>query len=157
MTTALTDLSDIEIRRYGYDCSVADSIAEVCKLCFSDPWSREAVESTLRAEQNYVVAAEGGKIGFAAASLAFDTADILDIAVHPDARRRGIGRAMLSHLLALLRENGAKSVFLEVRASNESAIALYSSVGFVPCGIRKNYYTSPKEDALLYVLEFTEV
>ena len=58
MTTALTDLSDIEIRRYRYDSEVADRIAEVCRLCFADPWSREAVESTMRAEQNYVVAAE---------------------------------------------------------------------------------------------------
>ncbi len=150
--TALTDLSDIDIRRERCSAECAANIAEVCRRCFSDPWSMDAVESTLKAEQNYVIAADRGKIGFAAASLAFDTADILDVAVIPEMRGRGIARAMLVMLLELIKENGAKSVFLEVRASNAPAIGLYTSLGFVPCGLRKNYYTSPREDAALYVL-----
>ncbi len=151
--TALTDLSDIDISRSEYSPECAANIAEVCRRCFSDPWSADAVESTLRAEQNFVVAANKGEVGFAAASLAFDTADILDVAVLPEMRGRGIARAMLKMLLRLIEENGAKSVFLEVRASNAPAIGLYTSLGFKECGVRKNYYTSPREDAALYVLE----
>lgn len=156
MTTALTDPLDIEIRREGYTPERARMVARACALCFSHPWSEEAVECTLKAEQNYVVCANGGSIGFAAASLALDSADILDVAVVPEARRRGIGRKMLLCLLELLKKDGARSVYLEVRASNASAIALYSSLGFVPCGVRKNYYSSPREDALVYVLEFKD-
>ena len=150
--TALTDLSDIDIRRVAYSAECAANIAGVCRRCFSDPWSGSAVEGTLKAEQNFVVAADNGKLGFAAASLAFDTADILDVAVIPEMRGRGIARKMLDALLALLRDNGAESVFLEVRVSNAPAIGLYTSLGFKECGIRKNYYTSPREDAALYVL-----
>ena len=154
MMTALTDLSDIDISRVCYSPECAASIAEVCRRCFTDPWSIDAVESTLKAEQNFVFAANSGKTGFAAASLAFDTADILDVAVVPEMRGRGIARAMLLMLIDALRENGAQSIFLEVRASNAPAIGLYTSLGFKPCGVRKNYYTSPREDAALYVLVF---
>ena len=150
--TALTDLSDIDIRRESYSPECAANIAKVCRKCFSDPWSGSAVESTLKAEQNFVVAANKGEIGFAAASLAFDTADILDVAVIPEMRGRKVARAMLVMLLDLLKRDGAESVYLEVRASNVPAIGLYNSLGFVPCGVRKNYYTSPREDAALYVL-----
>lgn len=152
--TALTGLSDIDISRVGYSPECAANIAEVCRRCFTDPWSIDAVESTLRAEQNFVFAANCGKLGFAAASLALDTADILDVAVIPEMRGRGIARAMLLALIDALRENGAQSIFLEVRASNAPAIGLYTSLGFKPCGVRKNYYTSPREDAALYVLCF---
>lgn len=150
--TALTDLSDIDIGRVYYSAECTANIAEVCRKCFSDPWSADSVASTLKAEQNYVVAANNGEIGFAAASLAFDTADILDVAVIPEMRGRKVARAMLVMLLDLLKRDGAESVYLEVRASNVPAIGLYNSLGFVPCGVRKNYYTSPREDAALYVL-----
>ena len=152
--TALTGPSDIEIGRVGYNPECSANIAEVCRRCFTDPWSADAVDSTLKAEQNIFVAADAGRTGFAAASLALDTADILDIAVAPEMRGRGIARAMLALLLKLLRESGAKSVYLEVRSSNAPAIGLYTSLGFVPCGVRKNYYTSPREDAAMYVLDF---
>ena len=152
--TALTDLSDIDIGRVYYSAECTANIAEVCRKCFSDPWSADSVASTLKAEQNYVVAANNGEIGFAAASLALDTADILDVAVIPEMRGRGIARAMLVRLIGMLKENGATSIFLEVRASNAPAIGLYTSLGFKPCGVRKNYYTSPREDAALYVLCF---
>lgn len=152
--TALTDLSDIEIARVSYSPECVANIAAVCRRCFTDPWSERAVEETLRAEQNYVITANNGEIGFAAASLALDTADILDVAVIPEMRGRGIARAMLVRLIGMLKENGATSIFLEVRASNAPAIGLYTSLGFKPCGVRKNYYTSPREDAALYVLCF---
>ena len=61
---------------------------------------------------------------------------------------------MLTMLLRTLKEKGAASVYLEVRASNAPAIALYTSLGFKEYGVRKNYYTSPREDAALYVLAF---
>lgn len=88
-------------------------------------------------------------LGFAAGrQTAPDEAEILNIAVHPAARRRGVGKSLLSALLAAL--DG--EVFLEVRASNETAIRLYQSLGFLPVGTRTGYYTHPSEDGV--VLKF---
>lgn len=85
-------------------------------------------------------------IGFAAARQSIpEEAEILNVAVHPDWRRRGVARALLTGLLAELRGE----VFLEVRASNEAALRLYEALGFLPVGRRELYYAYPKEDAIV--------
>ena len=152
MTTALTDLSDIEIKRAVYSPECAQNIAELCRECFTDAWSYDAVSEMLSAGQNVVFCAENGKAGFAAASVAGDVADVLDIAVTPAYRKQGIGKRLLRTLLDELSSLGVCEVFLEVRASNSAAISLYTSFGFEKCGERKSYYSSPREDALLYKL-----
>ena len=75
--------------------------------------------------------------------------DMMNIAVHPDCRRRGIACALLGELVNQLSECGSHILRLEVRESNVPAIALYKSMGFAQLGLRKNYYRNPKENALI--------
>ena len=78
-----------------------------------------------------------------------DESDVMNLAVHPDYRRQGIAEKLMEALEKGLRERESKSLTLEVRASNVSAIALYEKLGFQQVGLRKNYYRNPKEDALI--------
>src|SRR5204862_1925180 len=78
---------------------------------------------------------------------------LLNLAVHPDARRRGHGRALVAHLLRVAADQGCRYLTLEVRRSNLAAIELYRSVGFDPVGVRPRYYVDDEEDAVVMVLE----
>ena len=69
--------------------------------------------------------------------------------MHPDFRRRGIAEALVNELVARLKSRESRSLTLEVRASNLSAITLYEKLGFSQIGRRKNYYRNPREDALI--------
>jgi [ribosomal protein S18]-alanine N-acetyltransferase len=80
--------------------------------------------------------------------------EIENIAIAGSARRRGLGTRLLGELLDLARAKGAEAVFLEVRASNRAAQALYEKWSFTPSGLRKCYFKNPEEDAILYRLEF---
>jgi [ribosomal protein S18]-alanine N-acetyltransferase len=95
-----------------------------------------------------VCEASGEPVGFVAARQAADEAEILNIAVHRDFRRKGIGSALLLAALDELRRSAMSYVFLELRESNLPARALYSRHGFVPSGRRTSYYHGPTEDAL---------
>lgn len=87
--------------------------------------------------------------GFIASRLIGDELHVNNVAVRDEYRRAGIGRTLLERVLAAAREAGASAAFLEVRASNEAAKALYSRCGFCVAGQRKNYYSDPPENALL--------
>ena len=78
----------------------------------------------------------------------------MNVAVHPDYRRRGIARELVSRLIAALSERGNYSLALEVRQSNAPAIALYEAMGFQQVGMRPNYYRNPKENGLIYKKEW---
>jgi ribosomal-protein-alanine N-acetyltransferase len=91
----------------------------------------------------------GRPLGYVVAMIAGPEAEIADLAVSPDARRRGIGRALIDRLLADLEAEHVTAVFLEVRESNHPARALYESRAFRAIGRRKGYYRLPVEDALL--------
>ena len=83
----------------------------------------------------------------------FDDAEVIRIAVDPEARRQGIGRRILDAMLEEAHSRDIENVFLEVRSSNEAAIGLYKGAGFAAEGIRKGYYSEPKEDAV--IMRFT--
>ena len=133
------------------------------RASFSDPWTASAMASTLRYDHMRVLVAEerGGAVadtsgdgasrplGYVVAMIAGPEAEIADLAVSPDARRRGIGRALIDRLLADLEAEGVTAVFLEVRESNRAARALYESRAFHAIGRRRGYYRLPPEDALL--------
>ena len=98
----------------------------------------------------WLVAEENGVVrGYVGSQTVLDETDMMNIAVHPDFRRKGIAAALISELVGQLKERGSHILRLEVRESNAPAIALYESLGFAQLGLRKNYYRNPKENALI--------
>ena len=93
--------------------------------------------------------------GFAAFHQLFDDADLRNLAVGPEYRRRGVARALIEAACDRLRQTGTKRLFLEVRVSNEPALSLYQALGFVLHSRRKDYYRNPDEDAYVLCLELS--
>ena len=127
------------------------AVAELEKICFSDPWSEKSVASELNNKLAlWLVAEEEGRVaGYIGSQTCGDESDVMNVAVHPDFRRRGIAEALVKDLVDQLKAIGSRCLTLEVRASNAPAIALYEKMGFVEVGRRKNYYRNPREDALI--------
>ena len=126
-------------------------IAELEKLCFSDPWSENSIASELDNKLAFwLVATEGERVaGYIGSQTVMDETDMMNVAVHPDYRRKGIAEALVNNLVEQLKKMGSHCLTLEVRASNVPAIALYEKLGFSEIGRRKNYYRNPREDALI--------
>ena len=132
---------------------------------FADPWTVDSLSTALSLERMHVRVAESvgegngggdaaaGLLGYVVALVVGPEAEIADLAVAPEARRLGIGRALLDRVLAELGEAGARSVYLEVRESNEAARTLYERHGFGSVGRRRGYYRHPVEDALVLMRE----
>ncbi len=131
--------------------SELDEIAALERSCFSVPWSDGQVLSEIESEDACVVCAsvDGVLCGFCIAHLVGDEAEIYQIAVEENYRRRGIAGLLLSYAMTQMEDMGAGSLYLEVRVSNVPAIALYESFGFERVGLRKKYYTAPLEDAMI--------
>ena len=136
-----------------------DQVAELERICFSTPWSRnmlaEELENALSA---FLVALDDGDnvVGYAGLQVILDEGSITNVAVRPDCRRQGIAGKLLQVFLDFARGNHLAFLTLEVRASNYDAIALYGSRGFREAGRRKNYYEHPREDAIIMTKEFTD-
>lgn len=132
-------------------------IAALERVCFSDPWPEAAVESELTNPLSlWLVAVEDGQVaGYVGSQSVLGEADVMNVAVSPEFRRRGVARALLLALERRLVENAVHCLTLEVRASNESAISLYHSLGYVQVGRRPNYYHKPREDALILRKEWS--
>jgi ribosomal-protein-alanine N-acetyltransferase len=126
-------------------------VAELEKRCFPDPWSERSIASELSNQLAlWLVAEDNGVVaGYIGSQTVPDESDMMNVAVHPDYRRRGIAEALVNTLCDALKERGSVSLTLEVRASNEPAKALYEKLGFEQVGRRPNYYRNPKEDALI--------
>jgi ribosomal-protein-alanine N-acetyltransferase len=131
--------------------SHVSAVAELEKLCFSDPWSENSVASELKNKLAlWLVAEEEGRVsGYIGSQTCGDESDVMNVAVHPDFRRRGIAEALVNRLVEELKAIDSHSLTLEVRASNVPAISLYEKLGFSEVGRRKNYYRNPREDALI--------
>jgi ribosomal-protein-alanine N-acetyltransferase len=128
------------------------AVLEIERLSFSSPWPAYAFEHELSANRlaRYIVSRLDGRVvGFAGIWLMVDEAHITTFGVHPEHRRRGIGRRMLLRLAELAVELGAVRMTLEVRVSNTAAQALYGSFGFRIAGRRPNYYSDDGEDAFI--------
>ena len=125
------------------------AVAEIEKLCFHDPWSERSISSEITNPLSlWLVAVEGDAVvGYVGSQTVMDWSDMMNVAVHPDHRRKGIAEALVTALEAALREKGSQCLTLEVRDSNVPAIALYEKLGFAQVGLRRNYYRNPKEDA----------
>jgi ribosomal-protein-alanine N-acetyltransferase len=134
-----------------------DEVAELERICFSAPWSRNMLAEELdNALSAFLVALddEGKVVGYAGVQVILDEGYITNVAVRPEYRRRGVAAQLLEVFVAFAEGNKLAFLTLEVRASNYDAIALYGSRGFRSVGRRKNYYEHPKEDAIIMTKEF---
>ena len=139
----------MEIRRMlAEDIS---AIAELEKVCFSDPWSESSIASELDNHLAcWLVAIDDGMlVGYVGSQTVLDGSDMMNIAVNPGYRRKGIAEALVMALVQELKARGSICLLLEVRVSNQPAISLYEKLGFLQVGRRKNYYRNPREDALI--------
>lgn len=132
-----------------------DEAARLETLCFSRPWSRQALAEELENPTAVFMAAEddaGELLGYAGMHVVCGEGYIDNVAVFPEARRRGVGRLLVQSLVQWIREHEGVFLTLEVRPSNEPAISLYGSLGFEEVGRRPRFYECPTEDALLMTL-----
>src|SRR4051812_1493838 len=129
----------------------AASLVAIERRCFSDPWTETSFREALESPWTFGLVAHGrpGMAGYLIGREVAGTGEVLNLAVSPDFRRRGVARALLRAGLAALRNRRVEEVYLEVRESNHSAQALYLSSGFRRVGQRAAYYRNPKEDALV--------
>ncbi len=142
----------MEFRIEDVSASRIPQIEEIEKCCFSLPWTQEQLRSQLRDERHEFLAAldaEGKVLGYVGMMTVLDEGYISNVAVSPDCRRRGVADALIDELEKRCRRRSLSFATLEVRAGNLAAQALYAKHGFVPVGLRKNYYDRPKEDAIL--------
>ena len=130
-------------------------VAEIEKLCFSSPWSEESLKLlTNEGIGMGMVCRKDGKVcAYGGMLIAVDEGQITNIATHPDYRRQGYGKAVVEALIKYAKNNRLASISLEVRVSNKAAIDLYTALGFKSEGRRKDFYTSPREDALVMVYQ----
>ena len=131
--------------------SHVSAVAELEKQCFSAPWSERSIASELGNEYSLWLVEEidGVAVAYVGSQACPPEADVMNVAVAPAYRRQGIGEGLMVALMDALRQRGMESLTLEVRASNGPAIALYDRLGFAQVGRRPNYYTDPREDALI--------
>ena len=130
------------------------ALAELEQLCFSEPWSADALrqELTNPCARFFAALCGGVPVGYIGCLVAAGEGDITNVAVHPEFRRRGIAGQLIDRLTEEARREGVTQIHLEVRASNTAAMALYEGRGFCPVGRRPRFYRRPTEDAVLYTL-----
>jgi [ribosomal protein S18]-alanine N-acetyltransferase len=149
----VTGRASIMIRRARADDLPA--ILAIERMSFTDPWSRSSFAALLEQPRVYFSVALDGNggggtlLGYVVAWFVLDEAELANLAVTPDARGNGIGALLLEGALDASEERGCAQMYLEVRFSNQAAIALYTSHGFVEVGRRRGYYRKPVEDALI--------
>ena len=131
--------------------SHVSSVAELERICFSDPWSENSIAHELTNPLSYWLVAEldGNVAGYVGSQTVLGESDMMNVAVHPDYRRRGIAETLVNALVDGLKAQDSHCLTLEVRESNDPAIGLYEKMGFSQIGRRKNYYRNPREDALI--------
>ena len=148
------------IRRAGL--TDVRSLWEIEKVSFPSPWSLWCFLAEYANSKSTILVAgppppePWETWGYVIYWILADEMHLLNLAVHPDQRRRGIARSLLTAALDKARSQGAAVVWLEVRPSNAAALSLYHSFGFKEIGIRPGYYTDNGEDALIYAFSWEE-
>jgi ribosomal-protein-alanine N-acetyltransferase len=129
-----------------------DAIHAIELASFSDPWSRVGFRDAILGDRGLIIVAVGASqavVGFAVMLVTAPDAEVANLAVAKEELRRGVGSALLDHLLASAEAEGVEAVHLEVRESNAAALALYASRGFREVARRRQYYRKPDEDAVV--------
>lgn len=133
--------------------SHVSDIFEMEKEIFADMYSQSAVlDMILNENYRYIVAVDEKVRGYVGVSIVLDECDITHMAVEHEYRGKKIGQKLLSTLMDFAKQNDIAKIHLEVRESNEKARNLYTKVGFLEVGMRKNYYRNPSEHAILMTL-----
>lgn len=126
------------------------AVAEIERLCFSEPWSEKALEESLSSPlTRFYVYVDETVMGYMGLYTVAGEGSVTNVATHPDHRRKGVALALVENSVRIGRELGLEYITLEVRESNIPAIRLYEKCGFKVMGKRKNFYSSPKEDAII--------
>ena len=143
---AITDIKFISIKEAD-----AEQLHILDSLCFSVPWSKTAFEEEKsNGLAEYVIAVYDGEyIGYMGFHCVAGEASVTNICVAPSWRRKGLGELLMTKCIGLAKEKGAERMLLEVRNQNIPALRLYEKFGFYRTGLRKNYYSSPSDDAVL--------
>lgn len=147
-----------EIRITTMEAAHIPQIAALEAASFSAPWDEASIRRELENPLALWLAAvdSGGTLlGYVGSQSCFEEADVLNLCVAPEARRRGVGEALMRELEKRLPPKGVEKITLEVRASNDPAIALYEKLGYARVGLRKSYYEKPREDALILQKQLT--
>jgi ribosomal-protein-alanine N-acetyltransferase len=138
-----------------------DQVMEIEHASFRAPWSRQVFAEELERDWAYVdvvrdrdTSGRSSVAAFCNYWLVRDEVHILNVASHPDYRRRGHAARLMAHVVDFAKRHRCRYVTLEVRRSNEAAIEMYKSFDFCPVGIRPNYYVEDNEDAIVMLLEF---
>lgn len=136
--------------------SDVDELIELESSCFAYHWTREQFLMGLERGAFVVYGIRIGKRlgGYIAFSLIADEMEILNLAVHPDFRKRKLGTSLLKHSFGVCKDEGIEKSFLDVKVTNTPAIELYRKFGYEQIGVRKKYYPDTKEDALLFRHDF---
>lgn len=130
---------------------VAEKLSELDKMCVgADGWSADSFRSEAKKDNGYVlyVVDNENVIALLSGYSAVGEADITSIAVHPEYRRKGLALRLIERFIEMIPDD-AESIFLEVRESNAPAIALYEKCGFERLSVRKNFYSQPRENAVV--------
>jgi len=138
-----------------------DQVMEIEHGAFKTPWSRQVFAEELDRDWAHVDVVrerqQDGRsrvVAFCNYWLVRDEVHILNVACHPSHRRRGHARRLMRHVIDFAKHHRCRYVTLEVRRSNQGAIALYEAYGFRPVGVRPNYYVEDNEDAIVMLLEW---
>jgi ribosomal-protein-alanine N-acetyltransferase len=135
-----------------------NEIADLEKACFSEPWSENSLRDELTNEtaRFYVLRDSENLLGYIGSNNICNEVYITNVAVNENCRGKGYGKILVNHLIKQSELERAFFITLEVRKSNENAIALYEKCGFKLIGERKNFYSKPTEDALIYTYYIEE-
>lgn len=134
-----------------------DAAAELERICFSAPWSRNMLAEELENDCSAFLVAlddDGRAVGYAGVQVVLDEGYITNVAVRPDCRRNGIAQKLLQVFIDFAQAHHLAFLTLEVRASNTAAVLLYGKMGFRGAGRRRNYYEHPREDAVIMTRTF---
>ena len=141
----------MEVQIVKMSADDVDRVVEIEQECFSMPWTKQGFLEALKQKKSFYYVAKIGTqiVGHCGAYGVCGEGDINQVAVINAYRRQGIARRLVSTMIEEMEKEGFLEITLEVRAGNNSAIALYESLGFVQEGIRKIFYEKPTEDAII--------
>ena len=146
-----------ELSEIAIDDMKVEDLTEIVSIetaSFTTPWSETLFYNEIfkAIAVSRVAKIDGKVVGHLCANVILDEGHILNLAVHPEFRGLGIASSLIKEMIDIMRDRNCRSVFLEVRISNEQARIMYQKLGFSLLGTRKNYYISPVEDAVIMVL-----